>query len=74
MPRQDKAFYYCNEEELVNLEKSLNTIELKFKEMNIIGVKDIYNIKEGICFAKTFVTFFRPSEGVDFLVEIIFMI
>lgn len=65
LPRQDKAFYYCNEEELINLEKSLNTIELQFKEMNIIGVKDIYNIKEGICFAKTYVTFFRPSEGVD---------
>lgn len=65
LPKQDKAFYYCSEEELMKLEKSLNTIELKFKQMNIIGVKDIYKIKEGICFAKTFVTFFRPSEGVD---------
>ena len=33
--------------------------------MNIIGVKDIYKIKEGLCIAKTFVTFFRPSKGVD---------
>ena len=63
LPRNNKAFYFCkNEEEIINLEKALNSIELKFNELIILSVKDYYEIKGGICYVKSFITFFKVHE------------
>ena len=45
LPRYEKAFYFCknDEKEIIDLEKALNSIELKFNELFIISVKDYLN-------------------------------
>ena len=57
LPRYENAFYFCknNENELMNLEKALNTIQIKFEELLILSVKDYYDIKGGVCYVKSFI-------------------
>lgn len=65
LPKNDKAFYYCNEKELKELEFVINSTRIKFNEINVIGVKEIYTIKKDICTVKSYITFFRPHEGIS---------
>lgn len=57
-----KYFYYCDEEEIKDMETALNSIEIEEYRANIFAIKDIYNIKNDKCTAKTYMTFIYPNE------------
>lgn len=60
--KDDKSFYYCDDDEIKELKLSLNSMKLNFDEINIFGVKEIYNISKGICTVKTYITFIKPRD------------
>ena len=71
-----KYFYNCNEEELHSLQLALNSVGLIFLDVNIFGIKDIFNIwSTRGCEAKTFIYFIYPTEtntdtSANFLFEL----
>ena len=73
LPRYEKAFYFCisDEKEIMELEKALNLIELKFDELYILSVKDYYHIKGDVCYAKSFINYMKTLRH---LLLIIFLI
>ena len=58
-----KYFYDCDQEELHNLELAANSVGLIYLDVNIIGIKDIFNIlSTGECQAKTFIYLIHPTQ------------
>ena len=57
-----KYFYYCNEDEIRDMETALNSVKLKDFDVNIFAIKDIYNIKNEKVTAKTYMTFIYPNN------------
>ena len=57
-----KYFYYCNENEIKDMETALNSVKLKDFDVNIFAIKDIYNIKNEKVTAKTYMTFIYPNN------------
>lgn len=59
-----KYFNNCNEEDLANLQLAVNSVGLIYLDVNVFGIKDIFDIySTRECKAKTFIYFIYPTES-----------